>query len=117
MDGATFSAWYRRHKPDVVIGHFDECLGWLRKLRRRVPGDVGFFNLNWVARVRPLCGIDPRLDEQGVVRRRRSSRNFSAANRGLPAIHARGTCRGASSRVRRSGGEKNPHEKIFAGVK
>ena len=67
MTEAAFARWYRAHKPEVVMGHFDECVDWLAALRPRVSGHVGFFNLNWLARTRPCAGIDPQLELHGRV--------------------------------------------------
>lgn len=42
----AFAHWWRRHRPDVVIGLEDECIGWLERLGRRVPQDVGYARLS-----------------------------------------------------------------------
>jgi DNA-binding LacI/PurR family transcriptional regulator len=85
MGEAAFATWWRRHKPDVVIGHFDNCVGWLEQLRRRVPEHVGFFNLNWLGRSRPCAGIDPQLELQGRVAAETLISQIQHGERGLPA--------------------------------
>lgn len=62
-----FAAWSDRHRPDVVLGHFDTAVAWLADQQRCVPGDVGFFSLNWRSRTLPCAGIDPQLELQGRV--------------------------------------------------
>ncbi|MFO1450084.1 MAG: LacI family DNA-binding transcriptional regulator [Opitutaceae bacterium] len=62
-----FAAWFCRHRPDVVLGHFDSAVNWMATLQRNVPGDVGFFSLNWRSRTLPCAGIDPQLELQGRV--------------------------------------------------
>ncbi|HRE79646.1 MAG TPA: substrate-binding domain-containing protein, partial [Opitutaceae bacterium] len=65
MTEGAFIDWYRRHGPDLVIGHVDACVTWLKKLGCRVPADVGFFALNCLHRSPPCAGIDPQLELQG----------------------------------------------------
>lgn len=84
MNEAAFAAWFRRHKPDLVIGHFDDCIRWLAKMGRDVPRDVGFFNLNWLARTRPGAGIDPQLELQGQVCADALVSQVQQGQRGLP---------------------------------
>jgi len=49
-DEAAFDTWFRRHRPDAVIGnHPDYALGWLRSRRLRVPAEVGYATLDWVS--------------------------------------------------------------------
>lgn len=86
MNEAAFTAWYRAHRPDLVIGHFDDCIGWLGKLNRRVPKDAGFFNLNWEARHAPCAGIDPRLELQGAVAAETLVGQVQRGERGRPEV-------------------------------
>lgn len=41
-DRREFLAWYREHRPDVVVSVLDDVIGWLREDGVSVPGDVGF---------------------------------------------------------------------------
>ncbi len=45
-DKHGFLGWYRRHRPDVVIGFHDGQIEWLRAAGYKVPEDVGFFSLH-----------------------------------------------------------------------
>lgn len=83
---AAFARWYRAHRPDVVIGHVDRCVGWLKKLGRRVPEDTGFFSLNREEGVVPCAGIDPRLELQGSVAIDALLTQIRGGERGLPAV-------------------------------
>jgi len=85
MNEAAFATWYRRHKPDVVLGHFDDSLQWLSRLQRPVPDKVGFFNLNWLGRTRPCAGIDPQLELQGRVAADVLVSQVQHGERGLPS--------------------------------
>ena len=37
---------FEEYQPDLIVGHQQVMVDWLRERRIRVPGDVGFFNLN-----------------------------------------------------------------------
>jgi LacI family transcriptional regulator len=86
IDERAFAAWYRQHRPDLVLGHFDACVEWLGRLGRQVPGDVGFFTLNWEGRSRPSAGIDPRLEMQGVVATETLVAQVQRGERGVPSV-------------------------------
>lgn len=86
IDERAFSAWYRKHRPDLVIGHFDLSVEWLANLGRKVPEDVGFFSLNWESRTHPCSGIDPRLELQGVVAAETLVAQLQRAERGIPEV-------------------------------
>ncbi|HEX2854076.1 MAG TPA: LacI family DNA-binding transcriptional regulator [Opitutaceae bacterium] len=45
-DGATFTEWFRRERPDaLVVTHAAPVIEWLRALGREVPRDVGLVEL------------------------------------------------------------------------
>jgi LacI family transcriptional regulator len=67
IDRASFLKWFRRHKPDVVVGHKTAAIRWLRDEGVRVPADVGFLNLNWNESDVPCAGLDLQAREQGEV--------------------------------------------------
>ena len=58
LDEQTFSRWFRRHKPDVVLGHYVEAVDWMRACGAQVPRTHGFFCLNLVHADRPCAGLD-----------------------------------------------------------
>jgi LacI family transcriptional regulator len=58
IDAKTFSAWFQRHNPDVVLGHFVESIDWMKACGARVPQTHGFFCLNLVHADRPCAGLD-----------------------------------------------------------
>ncbi|MBL9188230.1 MAG: LacI family DNA-binding transcriptional regulator [Opitutaceae bacterium] len=83
---AAFARWFRAHQPDVVIGHVEACIGWLKKLGRAVPGDTGFFSLNRDESTVPCAGLDPRLELQGGVAVDALIAQIQRGERGLPAV-------------------------------
>jgi hypothetical protein len=86
MNEKAFLEWYRNYQPDLVVGHFDRCIEWLRNIDHRVPHDVGFFNLNYQGRTVPCAGIDPRLELQGSVAVESLIAQVQRSERGLPAV-------------------------------
>jgi LacI family transcriptional regulator len=60
----TFVRWFKRFKPDVVLGHQAAAVDWMTECGARIPETAGFFCLN-VTQVhpRPCAGLDlqPRL--------------------------------------------------------
>lgn len=53
-----FLAWFRKHRPDLIVGHQQLMIDWLQESGVRVPEDVGFFNLNVTERIAPCAGLD-----------------------------------------------------------
>ncbi len=84
MNADSFFAWYRRHKPDLVIGHVDEAVEWLRSAGVRVPETTAFFSLNWTARKRPCAGFDILPELQGIVAVESVIAQVHRHERGLP---------------------------------
>jgi LacI family transcriptional regulator len=67
MTAEAFLAWHGKHRPDLVIGHVDLAITWLRQAGAAVPKDAGFFNLNWNERTRACAGLDLRPELQGIA--------------------------------------------------
>ncbi len=53
-----FLTWYRRHRPDIVVGHQQVMVQWLQEAGVRVPEQVGYLNLNYTERTGPCAGLD-----------------------------------------------------------
>ncbi|MBI5693229.1 MAG: LacI family DNA-binding transcriptional regulator [Verrucomicrobia bacterium] len=58
FDRAEFQAWFRRHKPDVVLGHHVEAVDWMQACGARVPATHGFVSINLHMKTRPCAGLD-----------------------------------------------------------
>lgn len=63
---ADFQTWFRRHKPDVVIGHNTETVTWMEACGAKVPKTHGFVSLNAVYNTRPCAGLDQQPRELGA---------------------------------------------------
>lgn len=85
MTSADFLAWQGEHSLDLVIGHVDAAVGWMRSAGIRVPQDTGFFNLNWNERSRPCAGLDLRPELQGMKAVDSVVAQIHRNERGLPS--------------------------------
>lgn len=58
-----FLAWFRKYKPDLVVGHQQVMVQWLQEAGVKVPQQVGYLNLNYTERTGPCAGLDlqPRV--------------------------------------------------------
>lgn len=80
-----FMAWQHAHQPDLVIGHVDQAVAWLRRAGLGVPTKIGFFNLNWNERTQPCAGLDLRPELHGIVAVETLAAQIHRNERGLPA--------------------------------
>lgn len=53
-----FVRWFRRHRPDVVLGHSVEAVEWMTQCGAKVPETTGFFSLNVTTESRHCAGLD-----------------------------------------------------------
>ncbi len=61
-----FSAWFRAHEPDVVLGHGAELVEWMTACGARVPETHGFCCLNVRLNSTPTAGVDLQPWHVGV---------------------------------------------------
>ena len=53
-----FVRWFRKHKPDVVIGHHTTAIDWMEGCGALLPATHGFVSLNVLMKTRPCAGLD-----------------------------------------------------------
>jgi LacI family transcriptional regulator len=58
FERADFVKWFRRHKPDVVLGHNTGAIEWMEACGAKVPATHGFVCLNLHMKSRPCAGLD-----------------------------------------------------------
>lgn len=63
---SAFCAWFRQHRPDVVVGHRAELVEWMRTCGANVPETHGFCCLNVSLNSAPCAGIDQQPYHVGV---------------------------------------------------
>lgn len=67
LSQAGFVEWFQRHRPDLVIGHVQAMVDWMRNLELRVPADTGFFNLNGTEQTMACAGLDLQPQRLGAA--------------------------------------------------
>ena len=53
-----FVKWFRRYKPDVVLGHNAAAVEWMESCGAQVPATHGYVCLNLHMKSRPCAGLD-----------------------------------------------------------
>lgn len=66
MNAEVFKRWFRKHRPDVVVGHRSEMVGWMEACGARVPATHGFCCLNLGLNAQGCAGLDQRPYHVGV---------------------------------------------------
>ena len=66
MAAEPFKRWFRKHQPDVVLGHRAEMISWMTACGARVPATHGFCCLNVHLNTVPCAGIDQQPYHIGV---------------------------------------------------
>lgn len=85
LDEKPFATWWRRHRPDVVIGLEDDFVAWLRRLDQRVPDDVGFARLSRAFAGRAPAGLHQFPDEIGAASVDLVTTQIFTGAQGIPA--------------------------------
>jgi DNA-binding LacI/PurR family transcriptional regulator len=83
-----FEKWFRRHRPDVVIGLHSKMnqITWLRKMGLRIPRDVGVAFLDHAEGVDPLLsGINQNAELVGAASVDLVVEQINNNERGVPA--------------------------------
>jgi LacI family transcriptional regulator len=62
----AFIAWFRKHKPDVVLSHNTEAIDWMESCGAVVPSTHGFVSLNVLMKTRPCAGLDLQPRQLGA---------------------------------------------------
>lgn len=57
-DPHVFQAWFRRHRPDVVLGHHPAAVDWMEACGAKIPTRHGFVCLNRLSPGRLCSGLD-----------------------------------------------------------
>ncbi|MBI5688954.1 MAG: LacI family DNA-binding transcriptional regulator [Verrucomicrobia bacterium] len=88
-DENAFGAWLRRHRPDAIVTKNLEVLPALRRLRRRVPEDLGVAFLTLPQVDGRLSGIDENPREVGAAAADYLAGMIHRNERGVPAMPQR----------------------------
>jgi DNA-binding LacI/PurR family transcriptional regulator len=69
MSADAFKKWFRKYKPDVVLGHRAEMMDWMIECGAQIPETHGFCCLNLGLNTRKLAGLDllpQRIGERAI---------------------------------------------------
>ena len=66
LTAEIFARWFRKNKPDVVLGHRAEIVSWMTACGARVPATHGFCCLNVSINSAPCAGLDQQPYQIGV---------------------------------------------------
>ena len=64
---AHFDEWFAAHRPDVILFSDQPVAAWVKRLKLRVPADVGLVHLDWSRDVAPLAGLDSDPEAIGAA--------------------------------------------------
>lgn len=62
----AFERWFRRHKPDVTLGHVAEAMTWMRGCGARIPERHAFVCLNALRTAGDCAAMDLRPEVLGA---------------------------------------------------
>ena len=86
---AVFLSWFRRHRPDVIVGHLQtDIVRWLAEEGVSIPRDVGFLHLNWTERSAPCAGLDLQPSVLGAAAIESLVAQIQRNEQGVP-VHAK----------------------------
>ncbi len=86
LNRKNFFAWFKRAKPDVIIGHRSEVIGWLEEKGLECPADIGFFSLNLHHTKGKTAGLNLLPDQLGKVAIEVLVSQLHMQERGVPHI-------------------------------
>ena len=64
---SDFLRWFRRERPEVVIGFDPRVPEWLARAGFSVPGDVGYASMDWSRDFPEQSGVNPRPRLTGAL--------------------------------------------------
>jgi LacI family transcriptional regulator len=83
---AAFAKWYRRYKPEVIIGYGQIVLPRLQQLELRVPQDVAFVDIVLEDRTGQLAGVKHNSARVGEVAVEMVAGQLQHGVRGIPSV-------------------------------
>ena len=86
MTEDDFVAWFRSHRPDVIVADRPRALRWLKNLGMRVPQDVGHALLSKPHSDDEHSGIDESSHRLGAVAVDTLVAMLHQSARGVPAL-------------------------------
>jgi LacI family transcriptional regulator len=85
-DEATFRKWFERYRPEVVLSVHLRVLEWLKRMRLKIPEQVGFVDLDLANRSGVRAGIYQHHEAVGAVALDLLEQLIQRNQRGAPAV-------------------------------
>jgi len=63
---AGFEAWFKKHNPDVVLGHFPEAIAWMKACGAKLPKTHSFVCLNSLRSTGNCASLDLQTEQLGA---------------------------------------------------
>ncbi len=83
----NFLAWFRRHRPDAIVGVVGPVREWLARAGVRCPRDVGLVSLDWDEETQPeFAAVDQNALAVGAAAVDLVLGQMRQNERGIPAI-------------------------------
>jgi len=98
-----FSTWFRRYRPDVVIGHLTEVVPWMRACGARIPKPTVSFVSTCICRIRRAPGSTSGPADRRARRRTGHTPSSTKTSAGAPDPISFTFLPSVGSTVRRSG--------------
>lgn len=85
--GDLFAAWMKKHRPDAVISFDTYVPEWITKrLKLRIPEDIGLVVHDWVGGLEGFAGIDHRRADVAAAAVDLIATQLMQNERGIPAV-------------------------------
>lgn len=66
INRAAFEAWFKKNKPDVVLGHFPEVIPWMKSSGAKLPKTHAFVCLNSLRTDGECAALDLQVAQLGA---------------------------------------------------
>lgn len=82
----NFMAWFKRHRPEAIIGAVGPAREWLARAGVQSPRDVGLVSLDWDDHTPDFAGVDQNTRTVGAAAVDIVMGQMRHNQRGIPAI-------------------------------
>jgi DNA-binding LacI/PurR family transcriptional regulator len=86
LDSGEFTRWFKRHSPDVVLGHRTQAVEWMEAAGASVPKTHGFVCLNVLMKHIPCAGLDLQPNLVGSLALEQLVAQLHRNEFGIPAV-------------------------------
>ncbi|WP_415911005.1 LacI family DNA-binding transcriptional regulator [Oleiharenicola sp. Vm1] len=81
----TFQPWFEKYQPDVVLGHFPDAVGWMKRCGARIPRVQSFVCLNSLRTDGACAAMDFQAPQLGARATELVTGHLMHSEFGIPA--------------------------------